>query len=99
MHTYVGALTNTIFYLSFSVIHTENMFIILRLLDSFCIFVCIVLMVEFTSTSFTGSESSGEVLVTLMLSGGVSTSNITVMIDVKGTTATGHFICYLNTII
>ena len=50
----------------------------------------IVLMVEFTSSSFSGSESSGEVLVTLMLSRGVSTSDITVMISLNGINATGY---------
>ena len=49
-------------------------------------------MVEFTSSSFSGSESSGEVLVTLTLSGGVSTSNITVMISLNGITAEGHLL-------
>ena len=48
-------------------------------------------MVEFASSSFSGSESSGEVLVTLKLSGGVSISNITVMISLNGITATGHY--------
>ena len=50
-------------------------------------------MVQFTSTTFSGSESSGEVLVTLALSGGVSTSNnITVLINLNGITATGNLL-------
>ena len=50
----------------------------------------IVLMVQFTSANFDGSESSGEVLVSLALSGGVSTSNVTIMISLYGLTATGN---------
>ena len=49
-------------------------------------------MVEFTSTNFSGSELSGEVLVTLALSGEVSTVNITIMINLNGITATGHLL-------
>ena len=41
-------------------------------------------------SSASGSESSGEVLVTLALSGGVSTSNITVVIRLNGIDATGY---------
>ena len=48
-------------------------------------------MVEFALSSFSGSESSGQVLVTLALSGGVSTSNITVMISLNGIDATGYW--------
>ena len=47
-------------------------------------------MVQFTASSFSGSESSGEVLVTLALSGGVSSSNITVLISLNEITATGN---------
>ena len=57
----------------------------------FCI-ITIVLMVEFTSTHFNGSESSGEVLATLALSEGVSSSNITVLINLNGVTAAGHLL-------
>ena len=53
-----------------------------------CIFA--VLMVEFALSSFSGSESSGEVLVTLVLLRGVSTSNITAMISLNGIDATGY---------
>ena len=52
----------------------------------------IVLMVQFTTSSFSGLESSGEVLVTLMLSGGVSTSDITVMISLNGIDASGYLL-------
>ena len=51
-------------------------------------------MVQFTSSSFSGSESSGEVLVTLALSRGVSTSNITVTISLNGIDATGYLFYY-----
>ena len=50
-------------------------------------------MVQFASSSFSGSESSGEVLVTLALSG-VSTSNITVTISLNGIDATGCLFYY-----
>ena len=52
-------------------------------------------MVQFTSTHFNGSESSGEVLVTLALSGGVSSSNITVLINLNEITATGNLLYYI----
>ena len=57
-----------------------------------CIIVTIVLLVQFTSTSFSGSESSGEVLVTVALSGGVDSSNVTIFINLNGITATGHLL-------
>ena len=47
-------------------------------------------MVEFALSNFGGSKSSGVVLVTLALSGGVSTSNNTVIINLNGMDATGH---------
>ena len=50
-----------------------------------------MLQVEFTSTNFSGSESSGEVLVTLALSG-VSTNDIDVLINLNEITATGHLL-------
>ena len=51
-------------------------------------------MVQFASASFSGSESSGEVLVTLALLGGVSSSNIAIMINLNGVTATGYLASY-----
>lgn len=45
---------------------------------------------EFTSTSFSGSESSGEILITLTLSG-ISTSDIDVLININEINATGHY--------
>ena len=59
------------------------------------VIVTIVLVVEFTSSSFSGSESSGEILVTLMLSGGVRTSDVTIMISLNGINATGHLFNYI----
>ena len=59
------------------------------LLHIYLIIVIIVLQVQFTSTNFSGSESSGEVLVTLALSG-VSTNDINVLIYLNGIIATGH---------
>ena len=46
---------------------------------------------QFTSTSFSGSESSGEILVTLTLSG-ISTNDIDVPINLNELTATGHLL-------
>ena len=60
----------------------------LNLITSYII-VTVVLMVQLTSMNFSGSESSGEILVALTLSG-VSTRNNTVMISLNGMTATGH---------
>ena len=56
------------------------------------------LTVQFTSSVFSGFESSGEVLVTLALSGGVNSSNITVMISLNGIIATGHLLCIIGII-
>jgi len=47
-------------------------------------------MVQFTSTSFDGSESSGEVLVGVALSGGTADNNITITISLIGINATGQ---------
>ena len=55
------------------------------------IIVILVLQVQFTSTNFSGSESSGEVLVTLALSG-VSSNDINVLISLNGIIATGHLL-------
>ena len=52
-------------------------------------------MVQFTSTHFNGSESSGEVIVTIALLGGISTSNITILISLNGLTATGYLLAIL----
>lgn len=43
-------------------------------------------------TSFSGSESSGEILVTLTLSGAVSTSDTIILISLNGITATGYLL-------
>ena len=50
--------------------------------------------IEFASTTFTGSESSGEILVTVLASGATSTNDINVMISLtKGTTESKHVDC------
>ena len=55
------------------------------------IIVILVLQVQFTSTNFSGSEPSGEVLVTLALSG-VSSNDINILINLNGIIATGHLL-------
>ena len=50
--------------------------------------------IEFASTTFTGSESSGEIIVTVIASGATSTNDINVMISFnKGTTESKHVDC------
>ena len=45
--------------------------------------------IEFASTTFTGSESSGEVIVTVIASGATSTNDINVMISLTERSAEG----------
>ena len=49
----------------------------------------VVLKIQFASTTFTGSESSGEILVTVLASGATSTSDIDVMINLTDRSAEG----------
>jgi len=49
-----------------------------------------VLMIQFSSTSFSGSESSGEVIVSIVMLGGTADSNINVMVRLNGMTAKGQ---------
>ena len=50
---------------------------------------CVVLVAEFASEQYTGSESSGFVEVVVIISGGSSTTNISVMVTTSEQTATG----------
>ena len=51
---------------------------------------CVVLVVEFTRSKYTGSESSGFVEVVVIISGGSSTSPINVMVTTIEQSATGE---------
>ena len=58
---------------------------------------CVVLVVEFESEQYEGSESSGFVEVVVIISGGLSTTPISVMITSIERTATGAEIqCTFN---
>lgn len=52
-----------------------------------------VLMLQFFQDTFTGSESSGLVTVMLQLTGGTSTSDITVTVTPSDVTADGKIKC------
>ena len=45
--------------------------------------------IEFASTTFTGSESSGEIIATVLASGATSNSDINVMISLTEKSAEG----------
>ena len=49
-----------------------------------------MLVVQFTKKQYTGSESSGHVEVVVIISGGSSTSPISVMVTTSERTATGE---------
>ena len=53
---------------------------------------CVVLVVEFESEQYTGSESSGFVEVVVIISGGLSTTSISVMMTITtgGQSAAGE---------
>ena len=44
--------------------------------------------IQFASTSFTGSESSGEILVSIVVTGAITSDKITIMIGLVEGTAT-----------
>jgi len=44
-------------------------------------------MIQFSSTSFNGSESSGEVIVSIVMLGGTADRDIEVLIRLNGITA------------
>ena len=47
----------------------------------------LVLRIKFASTSFSGSESSGGIIVSIVMSGGTAGRNIDVMVRLNGITA------------
>ena len=49
--------------------------------------------IEFASTTFNGSESSGEIIVTVIASGATSTNNTNVMISLTERSAEGWHTC------
>ena len=59
---------------------------------------CVTLVVEFESDQYNGSESSGFVEVVVIISGGSSTSPISVMVTTSEQTATGEGYIKANTI-
>ena len=49
----------------------------------------LVLRVQFASTIYSGLESSGEILVSIVIVGGIPDSNISVDVEFSEATATG----------
>ena len=47
-------------------------------------------MVQFSSATFNGLESTGEVLISIEISGAINTINITINIKFSGITAAGR---------
>ena len=64
-------------------------FIIVHPLHYCCSFVDLVLRVQFGSTTFNASESSGEILVTINISGRTPNVDISVDLNFSEVTATG----------
>jgi len=58
--------------------------------------VCVVLMVEFSSKVFNGSESSQEVILNVVVLGGTSTTRFSVRINLSGTSAQGKTVWILT---
>ena len=54
-----------------------------------CYCLCIVLVVEFKSSQFVATESSGFAEITVTISGGSSTTPISVMVTTSEQSATG----------
>ena len=52
-------------------------------------FVHLVLRVQFTLATYSGKESSGEILITVIITGGTSNVDISVTIGFSEATATG----------
>ena len=53
------------------------------------LFTHLVLRVQFASATFSGLESSGEILVSILITGGIPTVNISVNVIFSEATATG----------
>ena len=47
--------------------------------------------IQFSSANFNGSESSGEVLISIVILGAISTTNIRINVMLSGITATGSY--------
>ena len=56
---------------------------------TFAFFVHLVLRVQFASTTFSGLESSGEIFVSVVITGGVPSTTVTVAIIFTALTAAG----------
>ena len=54
------------------------------------LFFTIVLMVQFSQTIYSGSETSGNVIIMLLLRGGTSASDITVTVMLSDISAKGR---------
>ena len=70
-------------------VSTHNVLIILQLSCYVLMFVCIVLIVEFKSDQFSTNESSGFAEIAVTISGGSSTTPISVMVTTSERSATG----------
>ena len=58
-------------------------------MNSAAFFVHLVLRVQFASATYSGKESSGEILITVIITGGASNVDISVTIGFSEITATG----------
>ena len=47
-------------------------------------------MVQFSSSRYTGSESTGNISITLLLEGGTSSSDITMIVETSDQSAEGN---------
>ena len=54
----------------------------------------LVLRVQFASTAFNGSESSGEIFIAVNITGGIPTVTVSVNVNFVISTATGLLICH-----
>ena len=54
-----------------------------------CYIYYVVTNIEFSSTNFTGSELSGEIIVTVLATGAISDNKINVMVTLTKGTAKG----------
>ena len=58
-----------------------------------CIFITfLVLRIQFSSTTYNGSESAGEILVGISASGGAAITSIDVLVYLNEVTATGEML-------
>ena len=56
----------------------------------------LVLRIEFSSTTYNGSESAGEILVGISVSGGTAITSIDVLVYLNEVTATGEMLYWWN---